>query len=180
MPELVAPPVFTPRTINLLVGLIRDFIGLAIDQVVVYNQKWKIPNDNRLYVSIGILSETPYGTQKSQEDRIKGEATISVEVLAVNVQETFSINIFSRGQAAVDFKELVLLAFSSQAAQQLCEANSIKLGTLPVSFVDLSSVEGTARLNRFGLTINALSSRKTERIIQVFDQFQPTGLVINP
>ncbi len=180
MNESVTQPPLTPRTINLIVGLIRDFCGLAVDQVTVYNQKWKIPNDERMYVSVGLLSETPYGTQKSNREDVKDGRPVLIETLAVNIQETLSINVFSRSQAALNRKEEVLLAFSSQQAEQLCEANSIKLGELPVSFVDLSQPEGVARINRYGLTINALSSRKVERIVQYFDKFQPTGLIINP
>lgn len=175
MPDL-APQPMKPRTINLIVGLIRSYMGLTAEQVVVYNQKWKIPADGRIYVTVGYLAQKPFAPARTYEDT----ATGLKEVVTVNSQETFSINIYSRSEDAVTKKDEIVMAFGSTAAQQLCEANSIKLASLPVGMIDLSSRDGTAILNRFAVTITALVARSQERIVAYYDKFQPAGLLINP
>lgn len=171
-----APVAAPPRTLNLIVGLIRSYMGLARDQVVIYNQKWKIPADDRVYISVGYLNIKPYGGSSTTEPTAEGLK----EITTLNSQETLSINVMSRSQEAILRKDEVILAFRSTAGQQLCEANSIKLGQLPVSFVNLSVQEGTAILNRFNVTINALVARVQERIIEYYDQFPTPALTIEP
>lgn len=180
MPDAIAISPMPPRTINLLVGLIRSYMGLATEQVVVYNQKWRIPSDNRVYISVGYLAQKCYAPALTYENPAVGEAGGLKEVATINSQETFSINIYSRSDEAILRKDEVILAFNSTAAQQLCEANSIKLARVPIAFTDLSQLDGAAILNRFAITINALCARKQERIVEYFDKFQPTGLIINP
>lgn len=173
-----------PRTINLIVGLLRAYMGLQPDQVVVYNQKWRIPADDRLYLTVGYLAVKPYGNTLDLVPFTQGEGENAVnglkEVSALASQETFSINVYSRSEAAIVRKDEVLLAFGSTQAAQLCDANGIKLARLPLGFTDLSSVEGAARLNRFVVTIVALCTRTQERVVQYFDKFQTTGLIVNP
>lgn len=171
-----------PRTINLIVGLIRAYMGLATEQVVVYNQKWRIPSDNRLYISVGYLAQKPYAPSIAYENfggTVEKPAGLK-EVTSINSQETFTINIYSRGDEAILRKDEVLLAFSSTMAQQLCEKYAIKLGRLPVGMTDISQLDGAAILNRFAITINALCARSQERVVEYFDQFPTPGLVINP
>lgn len=182
MPEAPVLPVSRPRTINLIVGLIRSYMELEAEQVVVYNQKWRIPNDDRLYVTVAYLAQKPFGPCTSYEKfgGTPGNPAGLKEVVTVNSQETFSINVYSRNEDAVQRKDEVVMALNSTAAQQLCEANSIKLGRIPVGMSDLSGQEGTAIVNRFALTINALVARSREKVVEYYDKFQPTGLLINP
>lgn len=185
MSKPVAQPM-PPRTINLLVGLIRAYMGLDTEQVVVYNQKWRIPADGRVYVTVGYLAQKPYAANPVYETFGQTPANPGgvglKEVVTVNSQETFSINLFSRSDEAIMRKDEIPACLASTAAQQLCEANSIKLGRIPVSMADLSGLDGAAILNRFVITINALCARSQERVVQFYDKFpQPDPLVvINP
>lgn len=183
MSKPVAQPM-PPRTINLLVGLIREYMGLDADQVVIYNQKWRIPADNRLYVVVAYLAQKPYGANTTYETfgqtQEKPTGAGLKEVTVVNSQETFTINVYSRGEQALLRKDEIVMALASTAAQQLCEANSIKLGKIPVGMTDLSGLDGAAILNRFAVTINTLCARSQERVVQYYDQFPTPGLVINP
>ncbi len=175
---VVAP--MKPRTLNLLVGLIRDYMGLAPDQVVIYNQKWRIPSDSRIYVTVGLVAQKPYASVRENVEFTDDKGSGLKEVVTLNSQETISLNFYSKSQDALLRKDEVIMALGSTAAQQLCEANSIKLGQLPISMVDVSALEGVARLNRYVATVNALVARSQERIIQYYDNFQATGLLINP
>ncbi len=185
MSKPVAQPM-PPRTLNLLAGLFRAYMGLDADQVVVYNQKWRIPSDGRIYVVVGYLAQKPFGantvfeTFGQTKENPQGDGL--EEVTTVNSQETFSINLYSRSELAVTRKDEVIACLASTAAQQLCEANSIKLGKIPVNMTDLSQLDGTAILNRFVVTINSLCARSQRRVVEYFDKF-PTPdplVVINP
>lgn len=169
----VAPP---PKLINLIVGLIRDYMSLDRDQVVLYNQKWKIPADSRLYISVGMLAIKFYAPCTAHEPCDEGLK----EIVSVNSQETYSINVMSRSQEALERNNEVIMAFNSTMGQQLCDAQSVKLARLPLGMNNISQVEGTAILNRFVCTITALCARSQERIVQYYDKFQTTELVINP
>jgi hypothetical protein len=166
--------------INLLINGLRSFMDLADIQVVLYNQKWRNPNDDRLYVVFALLSTKPYGNRKEYEQNPEGTALL--ENLSVNIRETYSIHIFSRNQDAMNRKEEILFFLNSDEAQQIQEAASFKLATLPVSFVDTSDTEGAGRINKFTITVNALRVVTTSRIVQYFDKFQipPKNLFINP
>lgn len=169
----VAPP---PRTLNLIVGLIRSYMGLTANQVVIANQSWKIPADKRLYISVGFLAIKPFAPMLRYEPTPEGLA----EIQTINSQETLSINVMSFSQEAVDRKDEVILAFGSTAGQKLCEANSMKLGRLPVGFVPISQLEGTAIPNRFNVTINVLVAREQSRLVEFYNQFPEPALVIEP
>ncbi len=169
-----------PRTLNIVVGLVRDYLGLEPDQVVVYNQKWRIPSDQRLYVTIGLLAQKPYGSTLEHLPFTDESGEGLKEVVTLNSQESLSVNVYSRGQLAIERKDEVIMAFGSTAAQQLCEQHSIKLGRLPLAMTDVSGLDGVAILNRFVATINLLCARRQERVVQYFNRFQVTGIIINP
>lgn len=164
-------------TINLLVQIIRSFLNVANDQVVVYNQGWKIPADRRLYVSVGLLATRPFGSSRSYEDSPDG--TKLLEVITLNAQEVFSINIYSYDAEAIQRKDEVIMSFNSTNAQQVMEEFSFKLASLPQSLTDLSELEGAARLYRFQANVAVLRARRKENVVQYYDKFQQPSLVIN-
>ena len=45
--------------LKVIVGIIRREMDLAADQVVIYNQRWLIPPDYRLYVSLNLTGTRP-------------------------------------------------------------------------------------------------------------------------
>lgn len=168
----------TNDTINHLVQIIRSFMGLKNDQVVVYNQNWKVPADGRLYVSVGLLSTRPFGSTKGYEDSADGKKLL--EVICLNSQETFDINIYSYSGEAIAQKDEVVMAFNSTLAQQLMEQFSFKLASLPQSLKDLSDLEGAARLFRFQASVAILRARRKENVVQYYDEYQQPSLIINP
>lgn len=169
-----------PNTINLVIELIRVFMGLDRDQVVLYNQNWKIPTDTRLYIAVAFRGEKPYSTVKEYMNNEEGTALI--EVISLSSQETYTITVYSFGPDALERKEEVLMAFNSTLAQQLQEKYGFKLPLLPLSFLDLSDIEGASRLNRYETNVAVLRVRSKTNIVQYFDQFEnpPKNILINP
>lgn len=163
----------------LIAGLLRAYMGLEHDQVVVYNQKWKIPPDERLYVTVSSIGPNrQYGATVGT--RLDLENKELVEDVAVASREMIGVDVYSVTQEAVDRKEEVTMALASTACQQLCEQYSIKVARIPLTFVDASSLEGTARLNRFHLSFAVLRTRTKSTPIESFDEFQQPKLAIEP
>lgn len=163
---------------KVIIELFRSFMGLDTEQVVLYNQDWKIPADQRLYLSVGFLSERPYGSSRGYQNSDDGKALL--EVLELHSQEVYSVNVYSFGPEALARKEEVLLAFHSTQAEQLMETYSFKLPNLPLSFTDVSQVEGAARLNRYQITFAVLRTRSRTNVVQYYDKFSDPSLLINP
>lgn len=168
----------------ILAKLFRDYMNLEEEQVLIYNQKFKLPAEKGLFISVGLLAEKPFGTNKSyreNDDPAADPSLALVEVIAVNRQETYSVQIYSKDESALERKDEIIAALSSDLAQAAAEKYAFKLGQQPVSMVDASGTEGAARLNRYVATFNVLSVTKTERAVPYFDQFQnpPQTLLIN-
>lgn len=170
-----------PATQSLIVGLLRAFMGLEVNQCVVYNQKWVLPNDSRLYVVVGSLSQKPYGTSaETREVVADDETTKLVEDVSIASREVLTIDLLSRSQEAVNRKEEPLMAFSSYAAQALAETYSLKMPRIPTGPNDVSRVEGTAKINRFQYVVPVLRTRTRSADVPFFDRFTQPSLVIEP
>lgn len=163
-------------TIYYLVQIIRDFVGLERDQVVVYNQNWKIPPDKRLYVTVGLLYTKPYGSVRTYEER---DGAL-VEVINLNTQETYDLNIYAYDREALVNKDEVIMALNSTLSQQVQEQFSFKLAKLPTSLKDLSALEGSSNLYRFQADVALLRARRKENVVQYFDKYSNPSLIINP
>lgn len=168
-----------PSTQSLLCGLLRRYMGLAIDQCVVYNQKWLVPPDDRLYLTVSSLGpQRAYGATVETFDGPGGG--VLLEEIAIPTQEMIGIDLYSRSQEAVDRKEELLMTLASTFAQQLCEQYAMKMARIPMTFADLSGLEGTSRLNRFHLAFAVLRTRSKVTVIEYYDAFSTPALVIEP
>lgn len=165
----------------ILAKIFRGYMNLEEDHVLLQNQKFKIPVEEGAFLSIVCIAERPFGTNKSYKDNPDTDVGGLVEVVTVNRQETYSVQIYSKDSSAIALKDVLVAALSSDLAQAAAEKYSFKLGQQPVGVVDLSAVEGAARLNRYGITFNVLSVTSTERAVLYFNQFEnpPKKILIN-
>lgn len=165
-----------------IVILIRGFMQLEREQVVQYNQDWKVPPDDRLYISVGFLASRPYGNNTTTApDNTDPENPKLVETTSINERALLTVDVYSFSDEALLRKAEVLMAFGSTAGQQLAERLSLKLGKIPDAFNDLSGVEGAARINRYNLSLPVLYVTSKSSIIEYFDKFTvPPALVVNP
>lgn len=165
-PNTTGPGAATTQAI--LVGLFRAYMGLAKDQVVVYNQKWKIPSDTRVYVTVSSLGPNkPYGA--TAETRLSEDASQLIEDVAIPSREMIGVDVYSAGPLANDRKEEIVMALNSTQGQQLCEKWAIKLARIPTTFVDASYVDGTTRITRQHLAISVLRTRVKSSVIESYD-----------
>lgn len=168
-----------PDTAAILVGILLAELALEEPRVVIYNQRWTLPPDEGLYVTVAFLAERNFGVSKKYVDNGDGQL---LEVQTRNTQEHFTINLMSRNDDAFFRKGDVIFAFNSDTAQQACEKYALRFGAIPSAFVDVSRNEGAARVNRYALTFNLLRAYDRTRLVESFNQFQipPRELIVNP
>lgn len=165
--------------IKVVADVIQAELALANDRVYLYNQKWRIPPDEGLFVVVGFQSAKAFGAKTTYEnDPITNEL---VEVQSVNQQETYTIDLLSRDSSARVRKQEVILALNSTLCQNAQEQYNFKIANLPTSFVDVSSLEATAILNRYQLAFNTLVVYQKIKSVLFYDQFQiPPVVHTNP
>lgn len=164
--------------IKVLGEILRSELDLKPDQVLLYNQKFDIPPDYRMYINLSILGTKNFaGYPDYETDPNTGDL---VETQVVNRQEMISILVYSRSDEARTRNWEIAAAMVSAYSQQLQEKYSLKIGTLPVSVTDVSEVEATDRLNRYALTFMVLAAYKRQKPVQYFDTFASPNLIVNP
>lgn len=138
--------------LQLLCKIIQTELGLANGQVYLWDQKVDIPTDERLYITVGILTAKPY-SNRMRYDPVAGSPGSLNAVQCSNWNATVSVNIMSKSTQALDRKEEVLMALASTYSKQIQAANGIGIAVLPSSFVNLSEVDGAAIPYRFNFSV---------------------------
>jgi hypothetical protein len=159
--------------VKITLDFIRDIIihelELQEDQVVIYNQKWMIPNDDRLYITVEYN-----GTPKTIASRNSFNSETQEEEQVINTQENIVLGILSRGIIALQRKEEVIMALGSIYSQQTQEANSFQIGYVaPIQ--NLTKLEASALLYRFDIPFNVLAWYEKSKTVDFYDSY--TGRV---
>ena len=163
--------------IKIIALILEHELNLKNDQVVLTNQKFNIPPDDRLYVAVELMGSRPFGVKTAYEaDPITGEL---LEVQSVNCQEMYSVLAYSKGPTARQRHWEIAPALGSTFAQQQQEEHSFKIGYLP-RMTDVSGLDGTSRLNRYRLTFVALVAYRKTKPVEYFDQFAQPTIISNP
>ena len=155
---------------------IRDIIvkemKLDPERVNIFNQAWKIPTYEGLFILVDSKGSPKTIANRSAQSNIYGVGYS--EVQSVNTQEIISINIMSRDNEAVLRKEEILMAINSIYAQQVQEENSFRIANIsPIT--NLSDLEGSAVLTRFEVSLVVFSWFYKTKTVDYYDSF--TGQV---
>ncbi len=156
----------------LFCDVIQTGLGLANGRVYLWDQKLMQPSDNSLYVAVSVSACKPFG--------VGNQSIAGQQSQAVNMQASLDIDIISRGPAARDQKELVILALSSVYAEQQQEANSFYISQLSNSFVNLSHVDGAAIPYRFRISCKLIYCVVKTQPEAYFTQFASPTIYTNP
>lgn len=132
-------------------------------QVWIYDQKRNIPEKMQLWVVVRFLTGKPFGN--------KSEFINGVEHQSINMNSVFMIDIFSRDDSALARKEEILMAMKSIYAQRLQELYAFKIAKLPISFNDLSQLEGAAIPYRFSINLQVQYKTELQRDVDYYDTF---------
>lgn len=147
-------------TEEIFVEIIREFMGLQSNQVVVRDQNFKLPNDQRIYIVVGMVDSRPYSAQSYMETRFtegSDPEPYEVEITQTQLRENIQIDIMSRDRKAILQRNEVYLAVNSIRCKQAQEEYGFKIARIPTNFVNTSAAEGGSNINRFTMTIPCLT-----------------------
>jgi len=138
-----------PQTsLDLLRLILINQMGLEGDRVNIYDEKWKIPAYEDLFITL------EYRNARCIANRNTFISTGGdpIEEQDVNMLENITVGVFSRDRSAMQRKEEVLMAIMSQYAQFIQESYAFKIARVG-SIDDLSSLEGAAMLKRYDINL---------------------------
>lgn len=159
--------------IQLVADIIRSEMGLSQDQVYLYNQKYDIPLDSRLYVAVGMNSLKSFGNRP----RYVGGSSALTAIQTTNVVASLSIHVFSRSVLALLQKEQVLLALSSPYAESQMELNSFFVAPVTTSISDISVVDGAAIPYHYFFSVNLQYFSQKTTSPAYFSTFPMTSVI---
>lgn len=172
-------------TTSILVGsplllfcdVIEHEMQLADGRVYIFDQKINQPSDYDLYIAISVPICRPFGNTNKMISTDSG----LMQFQYVNMQAMLDIDIISRGPAALERKEEVILALNSIYAEQQMEANSFYIAKLPPNskFINLSDVDGAAIPFRFKISTMMQYAVSKSQPVSYFDTFSPVELTTN-
>lgn len=157
---LIATPLF------LVCDIIQTQMNIASDHIFLWDQKVFQPTDSNLYVIVGMQSCKPFGNVNAT---LSPDGSQVLQYVAMYAK--VDIDIISRGPAARDQKEFVVLALNSIYAQQQQEANGFYISKLPTPFVNLSQVDGTAIPYRYKMTYALQYQANLNQSVPYFNTF---------
>lgn len=152
------------QTGKLAIDLIRTILiremSLDAERVNIYNQKWKIPATEGLFITVEYRGAPKIVSSRST---VVDNGADMIEYQDLNVKENVVVGVFSRNTDALVQKENVLMSLSSVYSQQIQEANSFKIFT-NLGIEDVSALEGAGILYRFDISavIHAWYNRTTK------------------
>lgn len=139
--------IFVGTPLLLFCEILQRELDLAVGRVYLWDQKIMQPTDSDLYIAVSVPTCKPFANVNRNVD---GDAQQFVSMSA-----TVDIDIISRGYAARDRKEEVILALNSVYAQKQQEANSFYVSKLPPNgrFLNLSLMDGAAIPYRYKISV---------------------------
>ena len=155
----------------ILCDIIATDMSLDPSRVVVYNQNWKSPQDDDIYIVVSGGVERIIGnTNRFDSDNDK-------EIKCISVSTTYNIEITSRNTDAKYRKAEVLAAIGSDYSEQKQEENQIRIfRTSQIN--DLSFIDGRSALNRYQIPVIINSVQIYEKAIIPIDKFQADEILI--
>lgn len=147
--------------------ILKEGMGLANDQIWIYNQKVDIPNDKRIYVVVSLKSETVIGNNIEA----KTESGIYDEVIWSNVVSDVGIELFSYNVNALNRRYDVLSSMRSTYSVQKQEELNFNVGRRPIAFFDSSFMSPSAKLYSFYFMYRITHVENSAKPIDYFDDF---------
>lgn len=147
-------------------------MGLNADQIWLRNQNKVIPDDDKLYIIVGIVSSVPFSNITEVVPVTVNSIPLLQENQRTTIKEDIQIDVVSADIQAAQRAWEVIAACHSLYAQQIQDANSFKIFRNPTHFVDLSGIEGGSTVNRYSIMISVWSWYvKTKILPQTGDNY---------
>lgn len=170
---LVGTPLF------LLCDIIQREMNLPDGRVWVWDQKIFQKTDYDLYIGVANPANKVFGSNIVQQSQTVGNTTTLNQVQTINMLGMIDIDIRSRGPAARDMKEYVVMALNSTYSEQQQEANSFYIGRIPTKFLNLSQGDGAAIPYRYNISIQMQYCVQKITPIPFYDSFDGYEVVVD-
>jgi len=167
--------IFVCNTLQLVLDIVLNYMGLSSDRGWLWDQKIDEPEDYNLFVVLTEVFNKVFGNSKSSISTDSGLASFQF----TNFYSSVQVDLKSRGTAAREQKELLLMAFKSDYSQSQQEANSFKIGTLPTTMVSVSTQDGAAIPYRFSVTIGVTYQVSKQISVPYYDTFSGPTVATN-
>ena len=159
--------------IKILGDIIKEFMVLTDQQIMIYNQNFKLPQTSGLFVILQYNTSKVYSAKNQFIPAPEGDAG-GQESITTLTQEGYTINIISRDDEARQRKEEVILSLNTNFAQDQQELYQFKIAQISNSFRNVSELEGAAMINRFAIDISLLARYEIIRDVEYYDSFTNT------
>lgn len=155
------------RILKIILAVLRHELGLEENQCLIYNQKWDIPADSRLYITAEYSGQRIIGSVRREISTPQGlkEAQSLHSVAAV------SLDLISRGRAAREAKDLAIMALNSTYSQQMQERHGFSIARHSAQCANASEAEGPAMIDRYVISFNVAYKTETEKPIDYYGDF---------
>lgn len=165
-------------TLVVIADLLKNALNINASKIYLYNQKWKIPTDNGMYLSVSMVSKSLFGSNSATYwDVTLGKY---MQVQSQNAQEIVQIDIFSRDASARTNECLIPGALTGYLAEESMQKNAMKWSFI-VSSVDMSEEVGTSMLTRFSYRVKVLRMYKQVSEVPYYDKFNvPSDVTVDP
>jgi len=145
--ETATATIMVGTPLLLFCEILQREMNLSNGRVYLWDQKINQPIDNDLFIAVSVPSARPFGNS----NRFNGATAESDQF--VSMQATVDVDLISRGPAARDRKEDLILALDSDYARYQQDANSFFISKLDSRFINLSEIEGSAIPYRYRITV---------------------------
>ena len=156
--------------LKVIADILQTKLGLKAGRVMLYNQKYNIPKDDKIFIMVGEEDNDVYAASTNTMDTPDGSGY--EERNDVLVRATAVIDVLSAGPEARERKHEVIMALNSIYSQQMQELNSLRIANLPVGFVNTSDLEASQMLNRFTIKFNILYRKSNNSSVDYYDKFK--------
>jgi hypothetical protein len=155
----------------ILCDILSIDMGLDAERVVVYNQNFKAPKDDDIYIVVSQGPMRPIGNNN------RFDFENDKEIKKVSIFTTYNIEITSKNTDAKYRAPEVLAAIGSTYSEQKQELNHIRIFRT-AQILDLSFIEGRSALHRYQIPVIINSVQIYEKSISIYDKFQEPSVLV--
>lgn len=160
---------------QVIIDILNHEMNMPANSVWLREQDRTIPNDNGLYMAVGLTDAQTIGNTAEMQMLVVAPSTdpVPYEINTLQQREAIQIDIFSSAASnkAMMRNWEVVAALQSFYSQQLQELNNFKIFRIPRNFIDTSSAEGGSMLQRYTITIMAFVWYRKQKIADYYDDF---------
>lgn len=174
--EVVTTQIMVGTPLLLFAEIIQQEMGLTQERVALWDQKLFMPRDTGLWIAISVPSCKPFANVNRHAEN--GGDLDSQQY--ISMQATVMVDVMSRGPAARDRKEEVVMAVMSDYATRQQDANSFYISKIPSPFTNLSQLDGTAIPYRYQITFKMIYAVPKTRPAEYFEEFEDPTISTDP